>query len=145
MFFHPWSPLVSLLVFPLVFMVVVVAVVVVRGIRCLLENFALGLTSVLREAETVELCHWGCHYIFKCHSHSTRTHTTPTYCMQSHSPAYACLCKTNREALSVSVVFSAKNLTLYPDWWFYHRFTKACWQSRLCSTHRRQQCVLLGV
>lgn len=59
--------------------------------------------SVLREAETVELCHRGCHYIFTCHSHGTGKRTGPTYCMKSHPAAYACLCKTNRDASSVYV------------------------------------------
>lgn len=69
--------------------------------------------SVLREAETVELCHSGCHYIFTCHSQSTKKLLAYyTHCMKSHPPVYACSCKTNRVASSVHIIFSAKNLLL---------------------------------
>lgn len=133
-FFHPWSPLVSLLVFPLIFTVAVV----MRGIQCLLENFAFGLTRVSWERlkqrrSVIEAVTAFLHATLA----AIRKHVMPTYCTKAHPPAYACLCKTNRRAHCV--VSSARNLPLHPDGWFYHRFTKACWHFRLCSTHLRHQ------
>lgn len=41
--------------------------------------------SVLREAETVELCHGGCHYISTCHSRSVGKHANIPYEIPSSS------------------------------------------------------------
>lgn len=48
------------------------------------------------------------------------------------STKHMCVCvKQTGKVFTVSMAFSAKKLPLYPNWWSYHRFTKACWHSRL--------------
>lgn len=65
MFFHPRGPLVSLLVFSHGIGARDKGVGWGWGGSVLVRELSFGFDkSVLREAETVELCHRGCHYIF---------------------------------------------------------------------------------